>query len=115
MHGCFSLLSLSHSQALSHCLTHTPSVPPTHTHTAPAPATAASSFLAAHAASLNWHTTTSLLESYGRLEELEAFAAAKGDQEALLEYLMRAPGDGAKRCGAAPITASLACILLPVH
>lgn len=54
------------------------------------------SFLTQCAAVLNWNTTTTLLESYGRLEELEVFAGAKGDQEALLEYLMRNP-DGAKR------------------
>jgi hypothetical protein len=45
---------------------------------------------------LNWNTTTALLEGYGRLEELECFAAAKGDQEALLEYLVRNK-DGATR------------------
>jgi hypothetical protein len=54
------------------------------------------SFLTQYASVLNWNTTTTLLESYGRLEELEVFAGAKGDQEALLEYLMRNP-DGAKR------------------
>lgn len=54
------------------------------------------SFLTQYAAVLNWNTTTTLLESYGRLEELEVFAGAKGDQEALLEFLMRNP-DGAKR------------------
>jgi hypothetical protein len=32
----------------------------------------------------------------GRREALEVFAGAKGDQEALLEYLVRNP-DGAKR------------------
>lgn len=54
------------------------------------------SFLTQYAPVLNWNTTTALLESYGRLEELEVFAGAKGDQEALLEYLMRNP-EGAKR------------------
>jgi hypothetical protein len=53
-------------------------------------------FLTQYASVLNWNTTTALLESYGRLQELEVFAGAKGDQEALLEYLMRNP-DGAKR------------------
>lgn len=53
-------------------------------------------FLMQYAPVLNWNTTTALLESYGRLQELEVFAGAKGDQEALLEYLMRNP-DGAKR------------------
>lgn len=55
------------------------------------------SFLTQYASVLNWNTTTALLEGYGRLEELEVFAGAKGDQEALLDYLMRNP-DGAKRC-----------------
>lgn len=55
------------------------------------------SFLTQYQSVLNWHTTTALLESYGRLEELEVFAGAKGDQEALLEYLMRNPDNGAKR------------------
>ncbi|WIA14238.1 hypothetical protein OEZ85_002776 [Tetradesmus obliquus] len=54
------------------------------------------SFLSENAAVLNWGTTTALLEGYGRLGELEGFAAAKGDQEALLEYLMRNK-DGATR------------------
>jgi hypothetical protein len=54
------------------------------------------SFLSEYAGVLNWNTTTTLLEGYGRLEELEGFAAAKGDQEALLEYLMRNK-DGATR------------------
>jgi len=54
------------------------------------------SFLTQYASVLNWNTTTALLEGYGRLEELEVFAGAKGDQEALLDYLMRNP-DGAKR------------------
>eukprot|EP00882_Tetradesmus_deserticola_P021379 GHRQ01023150.1.p1 GENE.GHRQ01023150.1~~GHRQ01023150.1.p1 ORF type:complete len:206 (+),score=125.47 GHRQ01023150.1:766-1383(+) len=54
------------------------------------------SFLSEYAGVLNWSTTTALLEGYGRLEELEGFAAAKGDQEALLEYLMRNK-DGATR------------------
>lgn len=53
-------------------------------------------FLTQYAAVLNWNTTTTLLEGYGRLEELEVFAGAKGHQEALLEYLMRNP-DGARR------------------
>eukprot|EP00879_Flechtneria_rotunda_P019362 GHRR01020334.1.p1 GENE.GHRR01020334.1~~GHRR01020334.1.p1 ORF type:complete len:907 (+),score=281.55 GHRR01020334.1:278-2998(+) len=53
-------------------------------------------FLTDYASVLNWNTTTALLESYGRLHELEVFADAKGDQEALLEYLMR-NADGAKR------------------
>jgi hypothetical protein len=53
--------------------------------------------LTKHADVLNWNTTTALLESYGRLAELEVFAGAKGDQEALLEYLMRSR-DGARRC-----------------
>ncbi|KAF8061305.1 VPS18 [Scenedesmus sp. PABB004] len=57
------------------------------------------SFLSERADTLNWGTTTALLESYGRLEELEAFAAAKGDQEALLEYLMRHPGGAVRALG----------------
>ena len=55
------------------------------------------SFLSEYASTLNWKTTTALLESYGRLEELESFAAAVGRQEELLEYLMRNPRDGVQR------------------
>eukprot|EP00878_Enallax_costatus_P011969 GHUV01012497.1.p1 GENE.GHUV01012497.1~~GHUV01012497.1.p1 ORF type:complete len:1028 (+),score=282.75 GHUV01012497.1:49-3132(+) len=55
------------------------------------------SFLSEYASTLNWKTTTALLESYGRLEELESFAAAVGRQEELLEYLMRNPTDGVQR------------------
>ena len=57
----------------------------------------ARSFLSEYASTLNWKTTTALLESYGRLEELESFAAAVGRQEELLEYLMRNPRDGVQR------------------
>ncbi|KAG1655491.1 hypothetical protein FOA52_008962 [Chlamydomonas sp. UWO 241] len=41
-------------------------------------------------------TTCSLLASYGRMEELVAYAAARGDHEAVLEYLMSHPGAAAK-------------------
>lgn len=69
------------------------------------------SFLSENAAVLNWGTTTALLEGYGRLGELEGFAAAKGDQEALLEYLMRNK-DGATRWVILfPCDYRLACVL----
>lgn len=70
-------------------------------------------FLTQYASVLNWNTTTALLESYGRLQELEVFAGAKGDQEALLEYLMRNP-DGAKRCAGCFVCCCICCLLLYV-
>ncbi|KAI8463559.1 MAG: hypothetical protein J3K34DRAFT_462375 [Monoraphidium minutum] len=54
------------------------------------------SFLTQYVDVLDVGTTTGLLASYGRLEELQHFAAARGDDEALLDYLMQRP-DGAMR------------------
>jgi hypothetical protein len=87
------VLNWNTTTALHSCTHAAPATHPAHTRCPPLPRR---SFLTQYAAVLNWNTTTALLESYGRLEELEVFAGAKGDQEALLEYLMRNP-DGAKR------------------
>ncbi|GBF90405.1 hypothetical protein Rsub_03401 [Raphidocelis subcapitata] len=54
------------------------------------------SFLTRHVDSLDVGTTTSLLASYGRLEELQHYAAARGDDEGHLEHLL-GRHDGAAR------------------
>lgn len=58
-------------------------------------------FLSAHVGTLDVNTTTGLLAAYGRLDELAAFAAARGDHEAVLDHLLqRLSGpDGATKCG----------------
>jgi hypothetical protein len=41
-------------------------------------------------------TTSNLLATYGRLEELQHWAGVRGDHESLLDLLMSTPG-GAQR------------------
>ncbi len=55
-----------------------------------------SEFLTSYVDILDVNTTTSLLATYGRLDELTHFAAARNDHEGLLEFLMQRP-DGAAR------------------
>eukprot|EP00877_Chromochloris_zofingiensis_P007678 jgi/Chrzof1/3163/Cz12g14060.t1 len=53
-------------------------------------------FLVTYVDVLDVNTTTHLLATYSRLDELQHYAQARGDHESLLEYLMQRP-DGAIR------------------
>ena len=46
-------------------------------------------FLAQHVSVLDKGTTIGLLSSYGRVDELVHYARCRGDNEALLEYLLQ--------------------------
>ena len=66
-------------------------------------------------------TTCALLAGYGRMEELVAFAGARGDNEAVLEYLMQVWN--CRKCGGTcgvpaplpPFSAQHVPILVSLH